>query len=420
MSAPGPVRIVISAIGGYGHYYLQTILEEVPQERAQLVGIVDPAARQTRAWPWVEARRIPVYDRMDAFYAPGHRADLAVIVSPPQYHVSQSCEALRNGSHVLCDKPLGGVIQEARELIAARDRAGRFVMIGYQWSYSSAIQSLKRDILSGRFGRPLRFSTLCAWPRDLAYYQRNSWAGRLADPVTGRWILDGPANNAMAHFLHNLLYLGGAHVSRSAVPRTIEGELYRAYDIDGSDTAACRIHSADGLEILCLASHVTEAAIEPRFRLEFEHATVTFADNPRTVLAAFDDGRTTDYGAPDLSPQFQKLQDAIDAARSAQPVVICGPEAASAQTLCVNGLHESAGASKTFPADLVCTDPRRRSVRGLADVLLRCYETGRLPSELGVGWAEKGQPFSLEGYGHFPAAEARGNTQAPGLRHEAP
>ena len=30
-------------------------------------------------------------------------------------------------------------------------------------------------------------------------------AGRLWDVATGSWVLDGPMNNAMAHFLHSLL-----------------------------------------------------------------------------------------------------------------------------------------------------------------------------------------------------------------------
>ncbi len=129
-----PVRVLISAIGGYGHYYLQTLLEQVPADRAVLAGVVDPQARQARAWPWVESRGAPVFDDMESFYSAGHEADLAVIVSPIQFHVPQSCTALEHGSHVLCDKPLGATIQDAARLVAARDRAGRFVMIGYQWS----------------------------------------------------------------------------------------------------------------------------------------------------------------------------------------------------------------------------------------------------------------------------------------------
>ena len=45
-----PVRVLMVAIGGYGYYYLQTLLEQVPAERAILAGVVDPEARASRAW----------------------------------------------------------------------------------------------------------------------------------------------------------------------------------------------------------------------------------------------------------------------------------------------------------------------------------------------------------------------------------
>jgi predicted dehydrogenase len=408
-----PVRVLISAIGGYGHYYLQTLLEKVAPDRATLAGVVDPQARQARAWPWVESRGVPVFDDMEGFYSAGHEADLAVIVSPIQFHVPQSCTALEHGSHVLCDKPLGATVQEAARLIAARDRAGRFVMIGYQWSYSTAIQALKGDILAGLFGRPVRFSTLCCWPRHLAYYQRNPWAGRLRDPDTGQWVLDGPANNAMAHFLHNLLYLGGPRTDRSAAPRTVQAECYRAYPIESCDTAVCRVIADDGLEVLLYASHVTEAPIDPRFTLEFESAAVTFDARGGGIVARGQSGTEKRYGAPDDSPQFKKLFDAIDASHAidrshAPATVVCGPEAAMAQTLALNGVHESVGDPASFPDSMVAADheAERRYVPGLAGTLSRCYDRRQLPAESGIGWARGGARVNLDGYLRFPRAES--------------
>lgn len=403
-----PVRVLMVAIGGYGHYYLQTLLDEVPAERAVLAGVVDPEARGSRAWPRVEARGVPVFDEVAAFYAAGHVADLAVVVSPIHHHVPQSCAALEHGSHVLCDKPLGATVQEAARLISTRDRSGRFVMIGYQWSYSTAVQALKRDILAGLYGRPVRFSTLCCWPRDLSYYRRNRWAGRLTDPATGRWVLDGPANNAMAHFLHNLLYLGGPEIHLSARPRAVQAELYRAYPIESCDTAACRVITDTGLEVLMYASHATEAAIDPRFTLEFETASITFDGKAGGIIASDATGRVKRYGAPDDSPQFTKLFDAIDAARSPAPVV-CGPEAAVAQTLAVNGMHESMSEPIALPDAAVVRDDAagRCSVPGLNETLGQCCERHLLPAEAGVSWARAGLLVDLDGYDTFPRGGGR-------------
>ena len=157
--------------------------------------------------------------------------------------------------------------------------------------------------------------------------------------------------------------------------------------------------------MLCFASHVTPQAIQPRFRLEFERATVTFGEDARTIVARLEGGEEADYGAPDDTPQFKKLHDAIDAVRSPAPRIVCGPEAAAAQTLVVNGLHESAGEATPFPDSIVQRTEQQASVAGLDEVLLSCYERSRLPSEAGVAWAVPGRSVSLAGYRHFPSVE---------------
>src|SRR5207249_2746382 len=122
-------------------------------------------------------------------------ADLVVVCTPPQLHSLHVCLALEHHSHVLCEKPLCVTPDQARQMLAARDRAGKDVTIGYQWSLADAIQRLKSEILSGVFGKPRRLRTLVLWPRDETYYRRNRWAGRVRD-ADGNWILDSPVNNA--------------------------------------------------------------------------------------------------------------------------------------------------------------------------------------------------------------------------------
>src|SRR5690606_17230028 len=107
-----------------------------------------------------------------------------------------------------------------------------------------------------------------------AYYRRSGWAGKIRDPE-GRWILDSPANNAMAHDLHNMFYVLGKKTDESAVPAWVEAELYRAYPIENFDTAAVRCRTADGVDVLFYVSHVPLAEKGPVFSYEFERATVS-------------------------------------------------------------------------------------------------------------------------------------------------
>jgi predicted dehydrogenase len=408
------VRVLVVAIGGYGFYYLKTLLDQFGPAGAKVAGIVDPEAQRSPAWPAVVQLGVPVYPTIEEFYAAGHEADLAVIASPIHYHVAQSAVALAHGSNVLCDKPLGATIQEADALIAARDRSRRWVMIGYQWSFSAAILALKHDILAGLFGRPQRFSALCCWPRDTAYYGRNTWAGRLREAATGRLVLDGPANNAMAHFLHNLFFVLGRAPHLSACPHEIQAELYRAYSIESYDTAACRTITDEGVETCFYASHATDRAIEPRFRFEFEDAVVTCGEGRPTIVATDFRGHAKDYGAPDDTAQFRKLFAAVEATWHEVPVV-CGPEAARSQTLAINGMHESAPEAAGFPSGLVSRggEPERVAVGGLADMLADCYRRGCLPSEAPVAWAVPGRRVNLAGYRWYPGGAQGGLAAAP-------
>jgi len=199
------VTVVLVGIGGYGDFYLSALLAKGDAEGVEIVGAVDPEPERSRHLADLRRRGTPLHGSIEEFYA-ASSADLAIIASPIHYHCEQTCAALAHGSHVLCEKPLCATVQEARQMAGARDLAGGFVAVGYQWSFSEAIQAAKRDVGDGAFGRPVRLKTMALWPRDEVYYRRNSWAGLQRD-AGGRWVLDSPVNNAVAHYLHNMFYI---------------------------------------------------------------------------------------------------------------------------------------------------------------------------------------------------------------------
>ncbi|HRS27590.1 MAG TPA: Gfo/Idh/MocA family oxidoreductase [Phycisphaerae bacterium] len=400
---PGPVSIVLSGLGGYGLCYLEGLLDQPDDGRFRLVAGVDPAPQNCKRLADLEARRVPVYPSLEEFYRVG-RADLAVLSSPIHQHCRQTCLALAHGSHVLCEKPAAATVQDVDRMIRARDEARKSVAIGYQWSFSTPIQRLKRDILAGEFGAPRRLRSVCLWPRDEVYYTRNDWAGRQR-AADGSWILDSPVNNAMAHDLHNMLYLLGPSIDRSAQPVEIVAELYRANDIENFDTAALRVRTGSGAEVLFYGSHAIAEDWGPEFCFEFERATVTYVTNREPIVARFRSGESRTYGGPNDEPQVTKLWTCL-ASLSGTATIPCGLEAARAQTICANGAQESAGAPVDFALALKRVDgaaPRRLTwVRGLAEALRACYEAGALPSELGLDWARAGRCVDLRGYEYFP------------------
>ena len=386
-----PVSIVMVGVGGYGNCYVNEII----RKSYEIVGVVDPYARQTPCFSEIKKQRIPVYSEINDFYNDGHIADLAIISSPIQCHFKQSITALKNGTNVLCEKPVSALVQEIDELIKVRDESGKWMMIGYQWSYSKAIQELKRDICTDVFGQPIRLKTLCFWPRDDAYYQRNNWAGKIKD-CNGEWVFDSIINNAMAHFLHNLFYILGDETHLSANPKTVLAELYRANPIENYDTAACRIYTTQGTELLFYGSHATLGTNEAIFNFEFEDATISFCEFSKEIIAIDKDGNEKSYGSPDDDHHFLKLFEAVGTVQKPKPIV-CGLEASRSQTLCMNAIQDSICEIKIFPDSFILRDEnsKRYWVNGLDLALYNCYNNNILPHESSYSWANKCEPFDI-------------------------
>jgi predicted dehydrogenase len=389
-----PVSVVLSGIGGMGAVFLRELLGRAEEGWYRIAGTADPEPGRCPDLPLLGERGIVVHPSLESFYE-RDSADLAIIASPHHFHADQTCLALAHGSDVLCEKPAAASASDVRRMIRARDAAGRWVAVAYQWSFSVAIQALKVDILSGLYGRPHRLKCLYLWPRDRAYYGRNSWAGRKRS-AEGAPILDGPLNNAMAHDLHNAFYVLGRSVDSSAFPVAVRGELARANDIENYDTAAVRCRTAEGAEMLFWVSHSSRTDPGPLARYEFERGTVSITGRNRPIRGRLEDGTERDYGDPDLTP-MKKLWDCLErAGRPEAPV--CGLEAALSQTICVEALQESAPEIAGFdPVRIRLADESglaRTWVDGLDEELALCYERNALPSELGLGWARPGRTIA--------------------------
>jgi predicted dehydrogenase len=397
------VSIVLVGLGGYGIHYYKTLLREFAPGEIKLSGIVDPYIQESKEVGKILDKNIPFFDSLEEFYIQTEKTDLAIISSPIHCHVPQSCSALNHDSHVLCEKPLGVTVQEAKELIRKKSSTGKWVKIGYQWSFSKAIQSLKKDIKAGRFGKPVKFKALCFWPREFNYYSRNDWAGKKKDPK-GIWILDSPANNAMAHFIHNMLFVLGDDISTSTLPRNVVAELYKGYPIENFDTVACRFFTEGDVECLFYGSHCTATEVGPLFNYKFEEAEISFGEVSQEISVNYSKGKQEKYDSPDKDHHFTKLFNAIHSVSNPHPV-ICGPEAAYAQTLCMNGIQDSLIEISPFPRTLIHRDGDRLWIKGLDRILLECYHKGWLPSEANIFWATIGKSIDLENYHSFPKQE---------------
>jgi predicted dehydrogenase len=88
--------------------------------------------------------------------------DAVVIAVPPRLHRELALEALAAGKHVLVEKPAFPSLKDYLEVAAARDRAGRVVLVGENDHYKPLVVTLRRLLAEGVIGEMIfaHFTTL--------------------------------------------------------------------------------------------------------------------------------------------------------------------------------------------------------------------------------------------------------------------
>lgn len=389
--------IALVGIGGYGQQYLRELLFAPADHDIKFVAGIDPYPERCGLYPAMQQAGVPLYPDLETFYQHAS-ADLVIISAPIHLHAPLSSLALEHGSHVLCEKPLGASLADVEQMQAAERRSGRILAIGYQWSFSDPILALKRDILAGRFGRPLHFKTLLLWSRSRAYFQRNAWAGRIRSDE-GAWVLDSPVHNATAHYLHNMLFVLGSSLESSVLPTELYAELYRANPIENYDAAALRVSTQAGVDLLFLTAHPILENIGPLVEYTFEDAVIEFPGTADSFQARLSDGSLIQYGDPN-DTTYNKLWHTVEAIRSGGRVV-CDTRTALPELLCVLGAQEApiVELAPQFVQVQERENDRTLWVPGMADTWQACYASSRLPAETGLApWTAPGATISLAKY----------------------
>lgn len=97
---------------------------------------------------------------------------LVCIASPNEFHVKQATHAMRKGKAVICEKPMGINLMEAREMIAVKNETDAFLQIGFELRHSALYVKVKEWIDAGLIGRPLNSN--CTYFCS-EFHKKNSW-----------------------------------------------------------------------------------------------------------------------------------------------------------------------------------------------------------------------------------------------------
>ena len=258
-----PVRFGLIGVGGIGAYHRAAIELHEASGGAALVAVADPWAERLAAQKAeLEARGVRWHLDYREMLRTEADLDAAVIATPIPFHYEMALACIKHGLAIHLEKPPVPLMRQFEALVAAD--ANGLVSVGFQMIGSRCTQMLKELVSTGKLGEVREIRAAGCWPRLDNYYSRASWAGRM--DLDGQPVFDGPATNAFAHLIQNIMYFAGPGREKFGTPLEVEGELYRARRIESYDTACMRGWMASGAAFSIAVTHATEEAMP--FKIE--------------------------------------------------------------------------------------------------------------------------------------------------------
>lgn len=161
------MRVLIVGCGGIAPFHLEPLSRDL---RAKIVALCDPQADHREQ---IRLRFAPDAIVGDDLVSLIERAepDAAVVLSPTQLHFEHVSQLLERGVPTLCEKPLAESRSRISGLIDLARAAKVPLAIAYQRRTFATYRTLRREVLSGRWGR-VRSVTSLSSERWIQVYGR--------------------------------------------------------------------------------------------------------------------------------------------------------------------------------------------------------------------------------------------------------
>jgi predicted dehydrogenase len=259
--------------GGIGHHHASRYAH---CKNVRLVAIcdIDPARLEeaqsatnlggSGALDLSKVRRYASYDALAA--AERGRIDMIDLCVPTYEHARLACRALRDGFHVLSEKPMALSLAQCDAMIAAAKESGRLHMVAQCLRFSPVYEALRAAVRDGRFGalRSLSLHRVGAMPWSKWYYDHRKCGGAVLDLQ-----------------LHDLDFA----VSLLGTPAAIRTEGLRGPSGGWDETVSRLRYPGRDAPLVTTMGSWLRAAFQPGFEAVFERGLVTYADGK---LEAFD------------------------------------------------------------------------------------------------------------------------------------
>jgi len=222
------LRIGIIGTGGMGSFHVGCVQDI---DEVQLVAVCD--IRPEAAKPHSEKYSIPAYDDHKKLLRK-EKPDFVIVATPHPTHMKIAVDAMKNGVHVLCEKPIASNPAEGDKMVAAAEKYGRKLGLMFQQRTEAPKKKVHELVRSGMLGEIYRVNMISTWYRSQAYYDSGTWRGTWAGEGGGVLFNQAP------HDLDQLVWLAGRPAEVRGVVQT------RSHDIEVEDSASAMIKFENG------------------------------------------------------------------------------------------------------------------------------------------------------------------------------
>ena len=383
-----PLTVGLIGVGGFGASHLKALGPLETEGLARLVCVADladtPLASTRRT---LESRGVRWYSDYKSLLEKELDLDALAIAAPIHLHMEIATAAIARDLFVYLEKPPVPLIQQLDGLLALD--LHKIVAVGFQLVNSQPVQQLKLWITQGALGEIRNFRVGGCSPRSTVYYARAPWAGKMI--YDGKPVFDGPATNALSHWLHNIMYLAGGKMDEFGLPLDVEAELYRIKPIESYDLIGMRGHMESGASFQYVVTHATEEAVPCKLEVVGSKGRAWVFENgnvPGNDLGLLESAQSC------ADPFLETWRQFVRFALGTQPRPATRLDDTRGYVLATNAALASSGGIRDIGQ--IWGESRQNACQpGLAELVEQTVQEGKLFSEMKVDWSRSGKSIKI-------------------------
>ena len=392
MKLAKPLGISLVGVGGFARSYVRSIQKIVNERLAKWSSVVirNPDKYREEITKYRQ-QKITIYSSYEKMLEKErNRTDIVALPTPIPTHSTMTIAALKAGYNVIVEKPPTSTIQELDEMIAAEEFNSGSVAVGFQSLSKNTVRSIKQVVVRGELGAIKEVAVKARWSRLDSYYTRNPWAGKLM--LEGRYVLDGPSNNALSHYLNDALYYACPVWHETELPVRVRSELYRAHDIESEDTSCTQVKLASGAMVYFYVTHCCRDDFGPICEITGTKGSACWERNGPATFK-FHDGRKRVVEYDRRDERDEVFRNFIGYLQGIEKEINCTLLMTRPFVLTLNGIFLSSQWVKPIPEEYVIRQPARGStrteVKNIDEIIDKACKERKLFSGIGVSWARR-------------------------------